>query len=57
MEIPHDFFLITPKNSASFLIGTWNFHALFFQYPGNSIFSISRLDFSGIAHKQLALEA
>ena len=57
MEIPHDFFLITPKNSASFLIGTWNFHALFFQYPGNSISSISRLDFSGIAHKQLALEA
>ena len=30
MEIPHEFFVNTPGNSTSFLIGPWNFHMLFF---------------------------
>ena len=33
MEIPHDFFLITPGNSTSFCIYLRNFHILFIQYP------------------------
>ena len=37
MKIPHDFFLITPRKSTSFLIDSWNFHVLFFQYPQNSM--------------------
>ena len=32
MEIPHQFFLRTPRNSTSFLIHPWNFHMLFLQY-------------------------
>lgn len=32
-EIPHDFFLTTCGNSASFLIDLWNLHILFFLYP------------------------
>ena len=32
MEIPHDFILITPGNSTSFLIGPWNFHMLILEY-------------------------
>ena len=37
MKIPHDFFLITARKSTSFLIDSWNFHVLFFQYPQNSM--------------------
>ena len=33
LEIPHDFFLIDPGNSALFLINPCNFHSLFLQYP------------------------
>ena len=32
MEIPHDFFWITPVNSTSFCIDPRNFHILFIQY-------------------------
>ena len=32
MEIPHEFFLKTPRNSTSFLIHPWDFHMLFLQY-------------------------
>ena len=33
MEIPHKFFLSTPRNSTSFLIDPWHFHMLIPQYP------------------------
>ena len=33
LEIPHDFFLITPGNSSLFLSNPWKFHLLFLQYP------------------------
>ena len=33
MEIPHDFFLITPRNSTSFLIKPQNFDVLFLHQP------------------------
>ena len=33
MEFAHEFFYITPGNSTSHLIDTWNFHMLFLQYP------------------------
>ena len=33
LEIPHDFFLVTPGNSTSFLINLWKFHMLFLWYP------------------------
>ena len=39
LEIPHDFFLITPGNSTSFLINPYNFYKLFLDTPGNSISS------------------
>ena len=39
LEIPHDFFLITPGNSTSFLISPYNFYKLFLDTPGNSISS------------------
>ena len=33
MEIPHYFFLVTPRNSTSFLINSWKFDMLFLWYP------------------------
>ena len=33
LEIPHDFFLITPGNSTLFLINPWKIHLLFLQSP------------------------
>ena len=32
MKIPHNFFMITPRNSSSFWNNSWNFHMLFLQY-------------------------
>ena len=48
MEIPQDFFLITPVNS---ILGPWNFHILFFNTPGSFMSSTPPLCFfSEIAH-------
>ena len=33
MEIPHDFYLVTPGNSTSFVTDYFDFHILFLQYP------------------------
>ena len=33
LEIPHDFFLITLRNSMWFLINLWKFHLIFLQNP------------------------
>ena len=43
----------TPINSTSFLIGPWDFHVPFLQYPwsGNSMYSTLVWIFSGIAHR------
>ena len=50
LEIPHDFFLITPENSALLLIKTQKIHLLFLQYPLKfHILNPLYLFFSGIA--------
>ena len=33
IEVPHDFFLITPKNFTLFLINPWKMHLIFLQDP------------------------
>ena len=46
LEISHDFFLITPENSTSFLIEPWNFYMLFLQYPWKfHVLNLPCLDF------------
>ena len=51
LEIPHDVFLITPKNATLFLNNPWKFYLLFLQYPWKfHILNHSSLVFSGIAH-------
>ena len=50
MEIPHEFFSITPRNSTSFLIDPWNFHILFFKHSWKfHVFNPHVWVFSGIA--------
>ena len=51
VEIPHDFFLITPGDSILFLINPWTFRMLFLQYPWrfHILLTGAVWSFSGIA--------
>ena len=54
LEIPNDFFLMTPENSTLFLINPGKPTCYFFNTPGNSISSTSPAwFFSGIANYQI----
>ena len=57
LEIPHYFFLVTPRNSTSFLINPWKFDILFLWYPWMEIpypQPPCLVFFFGIAHLKLS---